>query len=96
MITKSKLKVRSSRELKHLVAMAGLTTKKLAENVDVTASYASSVINGKAHPAPTTALKIADVLSARLKRNIMVNDIFFDVGVKKNATLNFAGTEEVS
>lgn len=96
MVTKSKLKVRNTRELKHLVAMSGLTTKGLAESVDVTPSYASSVINGKAYPSPTTAMKITDVLSVRLRRNIMVNDIFFDVGVKKNATMKINLAEEVS
>ncbi|PUD97063.1 hypothetical protein DA477_04850 [Levilactobacillus brevis] len=96
MITKSKLKVRSSRALKHQIAMAGLTTKRLAESVDITASYASNIINGKANPGPTTALKIALELSKRLNENMGVNDIFFDVTVKKNATLNFIEPEEVS
>lgn len=96
MITKSKLKVRSSRSLKHQIAMAGMSTKELAEIVDITASYASSVINGKANPAPTTALKIAIILSERLKENMSVNDIFFDVSVKKNTTPNSKQPEEVS
>lgn len=95
MITKSKLKVRSSRNLKHQIAMAGLTTKELAENIDVTPSYASIVINGKANPAPNTALKIVLLLSERLNSNLSVNDIFFDVSVKKNATL-IKQPEEVS
>ena len=96
MITKSRLKVRSSRVLKHQIAMAGLTTKELAESIDITASYASTIINGKANPAPTTALKIAVKLSERLNKNMGVNDIFFDVTVKKNTTLNSIETEEMS
>lgn len=87
MIGKSKLKVRSPRALKHTIAMAGFSNKSLAENADITASYVSLIVNGKASPSPTTALKIVSLLSQQLGHNIQVNDIFFDTSVKKSTTL---------
>ena len=82
----SKLKVRSSSALKHKIAMAGFTSKKLAEIVDITPNYLSQIIQGKASPSPIRAQAIIDALSARLGESFTIGDFFFDVSVKKNAT----------
>lgn len=87
MKTKSKLKVRSSSELRHKIAMAGYTSKKLAEIIDRTPTYISSIINGKDNPSPVTAQLIIEALNYRLGTSFTINDFFYDTSVKKNATL---------
>lgn len=86
MNNKSKLKVRSSSELKHKIAMAGFTSKELAQTVDRTPTYVSSVINGNDYPGPRTARLIVEALNSRLGSSLVIGDIFFDTSVKKNAT----------
>lgn len=86
MKSSSKLKVRSSSNLKHLVTMAGLSSKEMSSIVGITAPYGSSIINGGSNPSPMVADKIAKLLSERLDRKYVINDIFFDLRVKKDAT----------
>lgn len=82
----SRLKVRSSSTLKHKIAMAGFTSKKLAEIIGVTPNYLSQIVQGKANPSPVRAQAIIDVLSSRLGESFTISDFFFDISVKKNAT----------
>lgn len=83
---KSKLKVRSSSELKHKIAMAGFTSKELAKTIGRTPTYVSSIINGNDYPGPGTARLIIEALNFRLGSSLVIGDIFFDTSVKKNAT----------
>lgn len=81
-----KLKVRSTRRLKHLIAMAGLSSKGMAENVDITPAYASAIVNGGSYPSPVLAGRIVSLLNSHLNTNFLINDLFFDLSVKKNVT----------
>ena len=83
-----KLKVRSTRRLKHLIAMAGLSSKGMAEDVDITPAYASAIVNGGSYPSPVLAGRIISLLNSHLNTNFLINDLFFDLSVKKSVTVN--------
>lgn len=86
MTTMPKLKVRSTRKLKHLIAMSGMSSKGMAQFVGITPAYASMIVNGSSYPSAVLAGKIVAKLNENLNANYLINDLFFDLSVKKNAT----------
>lgn len=82
-----KLKIRSPREMKHLIAMSGMSSKGMAEDLDITASYMSAIVNGNSYPSAVLAGNIVKLLNSNLRTNYLINDIFFDLSVNKNNDL---------
>jgi DNA-binding XRE family transcriptional regulator len=79
-MTTTKLKVKNPQELIRAARRKGKYNKDVANCIGIAPAYYSSVINGKLCPGPNTAEKIADFFGKK------IDDIFFEVSVKKNAT----------
>jgi DNA-binding XRE family transcriptional regulator len=84
---KPKLKIRDPQKFKHLLAMAGMKQSSLADEVSVTHNYIYRVVSGGESPSPELALAMTEVINKRLKSEYVINDLFFDSSVKKNATV---------
>lgn len=64
-------------DIKLLIAKKGISQKEFADEIGISNSYLSLLINGKKNPSPSTAGKIASGLM------VNVEDIFFIIDGNK-------------
>ncbi|MCY9807079.1 helix-turn-helix transcriptional regulator [Lentilactobacillus senioris] len=76
----AKLFIKDNEQIQSLMISQGLGNTELAKSAGVTASYISSIINGKKSVGRRTAFKISK------KLGVTIDDIFFKRFVDKSYT----------